>query len=433
MKSEPWQCRNFDYALNIAATQCWNIEHTICNLQSTICNLQLPWEKIVVSLILDEHRHYLADQARNAAFRQAIEETVRPGDVVLDLGCGSGVLGLLACQAGAGKVYAIDSGGVIELARKLCEANGFADRVVYIKGMSTLVELPERADVVVADQIGFGSEFGLFSYFDDARERLLKPGGALIPSRVDLYVAPVECPQVYDAVDFWSHDQAGFDVRPAHAAAVNACYRLRLSPDQLLGAPAMGASVSLLSPTPGALTMKTSFVVGRAGTLHGIGGWFGARLSHSARISNSPLADDAIDREQVFFAIERPVDVAEGDRVELAMHILTADHIVTWSVEVLGESGGPGGQIRPGSKGAFSHSTWKGMLVAREDLHRTRPDFVPTLKPRAAAWKSALELCDGRRSVAEIERDLYRRHPDLFRSPAEAAALVAEAIGSYAV
>src|SRR5687767_9165425 len=99
-----------------------------------------------VSLILDEHRRYLADGARTAAYRQAIEEAVRPGAVVLDLGCGTGVLGLLACQAGAGRVYAIDSGGVIELARKLAQANGYADRVTFVKGMSTRVELPERVD-----------------------------------------------------------------------------------------------------------------------------------------------------------------------------------------------------------------------------------------------------------------------------------------------
>src|SRR5262245_14768649 len=103
-------------------------------------------KNIVVSLILDEHRHYLADQVRTAAFRQAIEEIVKPGDVVIDMGAGTGILGLLACQAGARRVYSIDSGGVIELARKLCHANGFGDRVIFVKGLSTRVELPEKVD-----------------------------------------------------------------------------------------------------------------------------------------------------------------------------------------------------------------------------------------------------------------------------------------------
>lgn len=384
-----------------------------------------------MSSILDEHHHYLADQVRNVAFRQAIDEVLKSGAVVLDLGCGTSILGMLACQAGAERVYSVDSGGVIEMARKLGKANGYADRIVYIKDLSTCVELPEPVDVVIADQIGFGSEFGLFSYFDDARERLLKAGGVMIPSRVDMHIAPVECYEINEQIEFWNYNQAGFDVRPAHMLAANVYYRPRLSREQLLSVPAMGASVSFCVPTPEALHLQAEFIVARTGTLHGIGGWFGAQLSPSVWISNSPLAEDAIDRNQVFFPIDQPVEVTEGEQVKVAMHILNADHVVSWTVEVLGAADDHG-ELRP-SRAKFAHSTWKGMLIAREDLHKTRPDFVPTLKPRAMAWQTVLELIDGQRSVAEIERELYQRHSTLFRSPAEAAALVAEAIGSYSV
>ena len=61
-----------------------------------------------MSLIVDEHREYLSDLNRLDAYRRAIEERVRPGFVVVDLGAGSGIMGLLACRAGARRVYAID-------------------------------------------------------------------------------------------------------------------------------------------------------------------------------------------------------------------------------------------------------------------------------------------------------------------------------------
>ena len=292
--------------------------------------------------------------------------------------------------------------------------------------MSTQVELPEQVDLVIADQIGFGSEFGLFSYFDDARKRFLKPGGSMMPSCVEMHIAPVSCPELYDDIVFWDGEQAGFDVRPAHTLAANSFFRTKYLPDQLLSAPALGASVSLASASPEMLRFHAEFTVARDGTLHGLAGWFNAQLAPDVWISNSPQAKQAIDRSQVFFPLERSVDVSEGDRVKVAMHILTADHIVTWTVEVCGPSDNS-------SRARFTQSTWKSMLVAREDLHKTRPDFVPAFKPRARAWQTVIELCDGQRSVAEIERELYQRHSDLFHSPADAAALVAEAISSYGV
>ena len=111
-----------------------------------------------MSQILTEHWHYLADQARLEAYERAIAEVVHPNNVVLDLGAGSGILGLLACRAGAKRVYAVDDGPVIELARRICRANGYQDRVVFIKGHSLEVELPEKVDLIIADQVGVGGE-----------------------------------------------------------------------------------------------------------------------------------------------------------------------------------------------------------------------------------------------------------------------------------
>ncbi len=146
-----------------------------------------------MSLVLDEHREYLSDANRLDAYGRAIAELVKPGSVVVDLGAGTGIMGLLACRAGAGRVYCIEETSLIGLTREIFRANDFADRVTFIKDLSTYITLPEQADVVIADQIGrFGFEAGVFEYFNDARKRFLKPGGVLLPSRIDLMVAPVE-------------------------------------------------------------------------------------------------------------------------------------------------------------------------------------------------------------------------------------------------
>jgi len=386
-----------------------------------------------LSLIVDEHRQYLADQARLSAFRRAINEVVKPGEVVLDLGAGTGIMGLLACEAGAQRIYSIDAGGMIEIARSLCRANGFQDRVTFIQGYSCHVELPERVDVVVADQIGrFGFEAGVLEYFSDARARFLKPDGKLIPRQIDLIVAPVECPEMWEQVDFWNNSMTGFDLRSVRTWAVNTGYPVKYRPDHLLGTPAIGASLDLVSAAPTPFGLKAEIIVQRIGTLHGIGGWFGAQLSESASMSNSPLAPQRINRHNVFFPIDQPVTVALGDQIQIEMRILPADLIVTWKVEVWAAIPEQAEPPPRASKGRFTHSTWQGRLTTQEELRQTRPDFVPHLSPRGAARLTVLNLCDGRRTLAEVEQEVYRCHPQLFRSPAEAAVFVAEVVTRYA-
>ncbi len=390
-----------------------------------------------MSLIVDEHRQYLADEARISAYRRAIHEVVHPGDVVLDLGAGTGILGLLACQSGAKRVYSIDEGGMIELAREICQANGFADRMTFIKGLSTRVEIPERVDVVVADQIGrFGFEAGLLDYFTDARKRFLKPGGAIIPSRVDLCVAPVECPEMWDQVEFWNNSSVGFNLRPARSLAANTGYPVKLRAEHLLGDPVSAASLDLsveMREALKSLNLEASIVAKRTGSLHGIGGWFSAQLSDNVMMSNSPLAEHRINRMNVYFPIDGPVDVAKGDLVAIQMHILPSELVVKWDVEVRGCAENRH-EPRPSMrKVRFIHSTLRGMLICKEDLQRTLPHSIPKLSPWGEARRSVVNLCDGQKTLSEIERETYRLHPQLFPSLGKAAEFVAEVVTRYAV
>jgi protein arginine N-methyltransferase 1 len=384
-----------------------------------------------LSLIVDEHRQYISDPARMDALRSAISEVVKPAHVVLDLGSGTGILGLLACKAGAKRVYSIDEGGIIELARKVCQANGFEDRMVFIKGLSTQLSLPEKVDVVVADQIGrFGFEAGILEYFSDARERFLKSDGVMIPSRIDMIVAPVECSERWEDIEFWNSFPAGFDFRPARLIAANTGYPVKFRPADLLGLPVSAASLGLYEAKPSAITLNVSIAATRAGILHGVGGWFSAHLSPNVVMSNSPLDQNSIKRMNVFFPIDRPVPLEKGDRVHINIHVMPADMIVTWKVDVW--DGAEDSDAEPSrNKGSFIHSTWKGMLMCKENVQRTRPEFKPVLTLRGEARFSVLELCNGERTLSDIEREIFRRHPDLFRSLDEAAVFVAEVVTRY--
>src|SRR5262245_56271912 len=101
--------------------------------------------------LIESQAGFLADRERLASFERAIMSAVKPGDVVVDLGAGIGLLSLLACRAGARKVYAIEPDEVGELAQRLFVVNGVADRVELIRKPSWYVTLPEVADVVMGN------------------------------------------------------------------------------------------------------------------------------------------------------------------------------------------------------------------------------------------------------------------------------------------
>ena len=377
-----------------------------------------------MSLVVDEHRQYLEDTARLDAYANALRALVRPGDVVLDLASGTGILGMLACQAGAARVYAIEMDGIVELARQIARDNRLDDRIVSIHQLAARATLPEPVDLVVTDGAGrFGFEAGLIETLSDARRRFLKPGGRVIPSSLTLTIAPVEARELRERIHFWNRPIRGLTFGPAHDVALSTGYPHHFSTDALLSEPADLVTVDP-SVDHASMSGRCAFTVRRAATLDGIGGWFSAVLAPSVVLTNAPGAPGRINRRNVFFPIRAPIEVTPGDTVHVSMHIRPASLLVRWQVDVRGADG----RLRH----TTIASTFEGMLIAREDLSRTRPAFQPALTPSGHARRTVLELCDGSRALTEIEDEVWRRHAALFRNRDDAALFVAEVVSVYA-
>src|SRR3954467_4616019 len=116
----------------------------------------------------------IADRARFYAHVEALRRVVTSSSVVLDLGAGTGIMTLLACRAGARRVYAIEPTGIAGLISETVQANGYGDRVVILERRSNEVTLPERVDVIVSDLRGVLPPFeSHFEDLADARDRWL--------------------------------------------------------------------------------------------------------------------------------------------------------------------------------------------------------------------------------------------------------------------
>ena len=159
-----------------------------------------------------EHARMLHDERRTGDFLAALAAAVRTDDVVLDIGTGSGVLALAAARAGARNVYAIEASDIAEVAARVFAVNGVGDQITLLPGWSRLAELPEKADLLVAEVVGNEPlEEEILETVLDARRRLLKPGARIIPHALTLLARPVLLPEAevrqrafgVSAVDRW--------------------------------------------------------------------------------------------------------------------------------------------------------------------------------------------------------------------------------------
>ncbi len=145
------------------------------------------------------HIPMLADTARNDAYEAAINATVKPGDMVLDIGTGSGLLAMMAVRAGAAHVYACESNTLVaRLAGEIVEQNGFSDKITILPKHSGAlklgIDLPRRADVLtteIFDNALVGE--GALPTLAHARAELLTQEARLIPSGATLYGALMCC------------------------------------------------------------------------------------------------------------------------------------------------------------------------------------------------------------------------------------------------
>lgn len=163
------------------------------------------------------HEEMIADHVRTNTYRTAIlknSDSIRD-KTVLDVGAGTGVLSVFCVQAGARKVFAVEACSIAEQAIKIIRHNNMEDRVEVIRGTVETVELPEKVDVIVSEWMGYALlHESMLNSVVYARDKWLRPGGVILPSRAELYIAPINDPVVEDRLHFWHtvKDQYGVDM-----------------------------------------------------------------------------------------------------------------------------------------------------------------------------------------------------------------------------
>lgn len=261
------------------------------------------------------YEHYyqmLNDKIRMEAYKKAIFKSVRQGDVVVDLGAGTGILSIWAIKAGAEKVYAIEKTEAINLAKEIARINHCQDKIVFINENSMQVELPEKADVLISETLGsFAIDENTLEFTNDARERFLKDNAILIPEAIDLFVAPVDAIDVYNKIDFWRRIP-DIDFTPAFELFSKKIMVESVSQECFLAPESKIGSIDLTRPVDKIFNTRIYMQMHQAGHLHGVTGWFRIRLCEGIEINTSPLSP-ITHWKQAFFPFQNPIEVIEGD------------------------------------------------------------------------------------------------------------------------
>lgn len=356
---------------------------------------------------LEEHIGYISDTVRTERFRRAVAEVLKPGDVVVDLGCGFGPLGLMCLEAGARRVYGIDRTDAIEIARETAARAGFASEYICIRERSFLATIPEKADVIICDHVGyFGFDYGIIEMLDDARARFLKSRGKTIPSQISLQTAGVSSERCREQAEAWGSLNVPPEFRWLRDYGVNCKYKQAFRPAELPTTTNEIVSIDLTIDSPERLS-GSAVISGKAdGSMTGLAGWFSATLSPGASMTNSPLDPRSISRDQAYLPFDEPLEMKAGDAIRVDVDAHHATGIIAWAAENLRTS-----ERR-------SQTNWRSQIIAERDRIPQR-DRIVDLGPAGTVEAALVALVDGERTARDIEELILRDYSD--RLPSRAA------------
>lgn len=294
---------------------------------------------------LAEHEEMLADSVRVDAYHRAIRRNVGAGDVVLDLGTGTGLLAFLASRAGARKVYAVEHSDLIEVAREIARLNDFTD-IEFVQANSRDYTPPEPVDVVVHEQMGdelFNEN--MLNNVLDLRDRVLRPGGRILPARFRLFVEPVAMHEAMRVRRFWNIPlPEGIDLGPMERSPVAARFDTGRNEQLWVRPGSVEATIGQPEPileldlhTLGDVDdLSVDHVVERVAAtdaiVDGACVWFEAMFDDETTLTTSPLATNTSWGNRMF-RLDREVEAGEVLRLHVHLgHLVDAS---TWTVSVL--------------------------------------------------------------------------------------------------
>ncbi|KAK5643429.1 hypothetical protein RI129_007274 [Pyrocoelia pectoralis] len=269
------------------------------------------------------HHEMLSDTVRTTSYRDAIlnNEDVFKDKIVLDVGCGTGILSMFAAKAGSAKVYGIDQSDVLYKAMDIIRENNLYDAIHLIRGRIEDTPLPvDKVDIIISEWMGYFLLFeGMLDSFIYARDNHLSANGVILPNRCNISLVGISDSDKYDNhITFWNNVY-GFSMKCMKHEVVKEPNIETISSDTVITTPFILTEINLKTCQTNTVEFSTDFKlqVTKGGVLTALGGYFDTffDLPNSVSFSTGPHVMKTHWQQTVFY-LKNPQNVNEGDTIE---------------------------------------------------------------------------------------------------------------------
>ncbi|KAH1007230.1 protein arginine N-methyltransferase 1-B [Dendroctonus ponderosae] len=211
------------------------------------------------------HEEMLKDEIRTTTYKNSMYHNMHlfNGKIVLDIGCGTGILSMFAANAGAKKVIAVECSNIVEYAKLIVETNKLDHIITVVKGKVEEITLPdgiEKVDIIISEWMGYCLFYeSMLDTVLFARDKWLKPDGLLFPDRCSLFITAIEDRQYKDEKINWWDNVYGFNMSSIRKVAISEPLVDVVDPKQIVSNPALVKEVDLYTVKKEDLAFSSNF------------------------------------------------------------------------------------------------------------------------------------------------------------------------------
>jgi len=270
------------------------------------------------------HEEMLKDKVRTLSYRNAIYQNQHlfKDKVVLDVGCGTGILSLFAAKAGARLVIGVDMSNIIDQAKIIVKDNHMDNKIILLKGKMEDITLPvDKVDIIISEWMGY---FLLYESMLDtvlvARDKYLKEGGLIFPDKATMYFAAIEDGEYKDEkINFWENVY-GFDMSHIKEIALREPLVDVVEAKALVTKPVILKKIDINTVKKEELSFTTPFklVSAKDDYIHAFISWFDIEFTachKNIHFSTSPFAQYTHWKQTVFY-LRDTLTIKNGETVE---------------------------------------------------------------------------------------------------------------------